>query len=43
MLEAYNWQTITILYQDNDSMMTLKQIFDRTSTVEPGDEFRLGK
>ena len=23
-------------------MMTLKQIFDRTSTVEPGDEFRLG-
>ena len=42
LIEAYGWKSITILYQDNDSMMTLKQIFDRTSTVEPGDEFRLG-
>ena len=43
LVEAYGWKSVTILYQDNDSMMTLKQIFDRTSTVEPGDEFRLGK
>ena len=43
LIEAYGWKSITILYQDNDSMMTLKQIFDRTSTVEPGDEFRLGR
>ena len=41
LIEAYGWKTITILYQDNDSMMTLKQIFDRTSTVDPGEEFRL--
>ena len=43
LIEAYGWKSITILYQDNDSMMTLKQIFDRTSTVDPGDEFRLGR
>lgn len=41
LIEAYDWKAITILYQDNDSMMTLKQIFDHTSAVEPGDEFRL--
>eukprot|EP00090_Calanus_glacialis_P039909 TRINITY_DN6950_c0_g1_i1.p1 TRINITY_DN6950_c0_g1~~TRINITY_DN6950_c0_g1_i1.p1 ORF type:complete len:973 (-),score=205.08 TRINITY_DN6950_c0_g1_i1:162-3080(-) len=41
LIETYQWKAITILYQDNDSMMTLKQIFDRTSTVGPMDEFRL--
>jgi len=41
LIEAYQWKTITILYQDNNSMMTLKQILDRTSTVGPMDEFRL--
>ena len=41
LLEAYRWTTITILYQDNDSMMTLKQIFDHTSSIEPQDEFRI--
>jgi len=41
LIEAYQWKTITILYQDNDSMMTLKQIFDKTSNVGPMDEFRL--
>ena len=35
LLEAYRWTTITILYQDNDSMMTLKEIFRRTTTAGP--------
>ena len=33
VLEAYNWQTITILYQDNNSMMTLKKILQKTGKV----------
>ena len=41
LIRAYGWKSITILYQDNDSMMTLKQIFDHTSSIEPGDEFRI--
>ena len=41
LMEAYQWKTITILYQDNDSMMTLKEIFKKTATVGPMDEFRL--
>ena len=41
LVEAYDWKSITILYQDNDSMMTLKQIFDHTSSIEPQDEFRI--
>ena len=41
LIEAYQWKAITILYQDNNSMMTLKQILDSTSTVGPMDEFRL--
>jgi len=41
LIEEYQWKAITILYQDNNSMMTLKQILDRTSTVGPMDEFRL--
>jgi len=41
LLHQYSWKTITILYQDNDSMMTLKEIFDRTATVAPTDEFRI--
>ena len=40
-MEAYQWKTITILYQDNDSMMTLKEIFKKTAKVGPMDEFRL--
>ena len=58
LMEAYQWTTITILYQvpksltryalqstrctwhsfasqDNDSMMTLKEIFGKTSTIGP--------
>jgi len=41
LIEAYQWKTITILYQDNDSMMTLKSIFDRTASFDELDEFRL--
>ena len=41
LISAYDWKSITILYQDNDSMMTLKQIFDHTSSIEPQDEFRI--
>jgi ionotropic glutamate receptor len=41
LLEAYQWKTITILYQDNDSLMTIQQILKKTATVGPMDEFRL--
>merc|ERR1711892_1085362 len=41
LIEAYQWKYITILYQDNNSMMTLKQIFERTSSVGPMEDFRL--
>jgi len=41
LLEAYQWKTITILYQDNDSMMTIQQILKKTATVGPMDQFRL--
>merc|ERR1712106_552674 len=41
LMEAYKWKTITILYQDNDSMMTLQKILGKTATVGPMDQFRL--
>ena len=41
LLEAYQWTTITILYQDNDSMMTLKAIFEKTFSVLPSESFRV--
>jgi len=41
LMEAYQWTTITILYQDNDSMMTLKEIFGKTSTIGPMENFRI--
>ena len=31
LLEAYSWTSITILFQDNDSMKTLKELFRRTT------------
>ena len=33
LITQYGWDTITILYENNDSMMRLKKIFDRTSEV----------
>jgi len=41
LMEAYRWKTITILYQDNDSFMTLQNILKKTATVDPMDQFRL--
>jgi len=41
LLQQYSWKTITIVYQDNDSMMTLKEMFMRTATVSPTEEFRI--
>ena len=41
VLEAYHWETITILYQDNDSFMTLKRILEKTAKVGPMDKYRL--
>jgi len=41
LIETYSWKTITILYQDDDSMMTLKEIFAKTANIAPTDEFRL--
>lgn len=35
LMQAYKWTTITILYQDNDSMMTLQEIFRKTTATEP--------
>lgn len=29
----YGWDMITVLYENNDSMMRLKGIFDRTAEV----------
>lgn len=41
LLEAYNWNVVTILYQDNDSMMTLKEIFLKTGRIQQNEKFRL--
>ena len=41
LIEAYGWKTITILYQDNDSFMTLKKILEKTANIGPLDQFRL--
>jgi len=41
LMEEYQWKTVTILYQDNDSMMTIQQILKKTATVGPMDQFRL--
>ena len=33
LISQYGWESITILYENNDSMMRLKEIFDITSEV----------
>jgi len=33
LIVQYGWESITILYENNDSMMRLKEIFDITSEV----------
>ena len=34
LIVKYDWDAITILYENNDSMMRLKGIFDRTAEVK---------
>jgi len=41
LMEAYQWKTITIVYQDNDSLMTLQKILQKTALVGPNDTFKL--
>ena len=39
LLEAYDWRTVTVLYQDNNSLKKLKQIFHKTARMT--EKFRL--
>ncbi|XP_059097644.1 glutamate receptor ionotropic, kainate 2-like isoform X2 [Tigriopus californicus] len=41
LIERYDWDTITILYENNDSMARLKKIFDRTAEEINGNSFRI--
>ncbi len=36
VIEAYGWDSVTILYENNDSMMRLKTVFDRTAELQTG-------
>ena len=33
LVVKYGWDSVTILYENNDSMMRLKEIFTRTTKV----------
>ncbi len=37
LVVRYGWDTVTILYEDNDSMMRLKEIFSRSAQVSSFD------
>ena len=37
----YGWDTVTILYEDNDSMSRLKEILDKTADVLFPNTFKL--
>ena len=39
LLDAFDWTKVTILYQDNNSLMKLKRIFHKTAIKS--DKFRL--
>ena len=41
VLEEFHWKTVTILYQDNDSMMTLKEIFAKTYKKDEKEPLRI--
>ena len=41
IIEQYGWDAITILYENNDSMMRLKAIFDKTSKVSDNEQFSI--
>ncbi len=34
IIDAYKWETITILYEDSNSMNNMKNLFDKTSEVK---------
>ena len=40
LIDAYNWRNITILYQDNNSLRTLKQLLERTAASGPQNKLR---
>ena len=42
LIVKYGWDAITILYENNDSMMRLKAIFDRTAEVETFHTLKIG-
>ena len=33
LIGKYGWDAVTILYENNESMSRLKEVFDRTATV----------
>ena len=37
----YNWDVVTILYENNDSMMRLKEVFTRTAKILYPNTFRM--
>ena len=41
MAFRYGWDTVTILYEDNDSMSRLKEIMDKTADVLFPNTFKL--
>ena len=41
IIEQYGWDAITILYENNDSMMRLKAIFDKTSKISDNEQFSI--
>ena len=41
LIKAYGWDTIIILYEDNDSLIRLKTIFDRTSKITENEQFSI--
>ena len=41
LIKQYGWETITILYENNESMMRMKAIFDQTSSLISENKFTI--
>ena len=41
LIRQYGWETITILYENNESMMRMKAIFDQTSSLLSDNKFTI--
>ena len=41
VLDAFHWKTVTILYQDNNSMMTLRELFAKTSKSNEEERLKI--